>query len=95
MRGGSDDTPSQPTVYTYYSTPPLQLVFGIGVIQIFHQRVLGGSDAQDGLLGWLLQLAADDQLVEDVVRLVCVQAKYGNTALNVVGVRADRLTLRW
>lgn len=92
VRGGSDDTlPTYRIVHVLH----LQLVFGIGVIQIFHQRVLGGSDAQDGLLGWLLQLAADDQLVEDVVRLVCVQAKYGNTALNVVGVRADRLTLRW
>ena len=60
-------TPSHSLPYTN----SLQLVFGVGVTQIFHQRVLGGSDAQDRLLGWLLQLAADDQLVEDVVRLVC------------------------
>ena len=50
----------------------LQLVFAVGVIQVCsHQRVLGGCDAQDGLFRWLLQLTADEQLVEDVVGLVC------------------------
>jgi hypothetical protein len=53
----------------------LKLVFGIVVMRVFHQRVLGGCDAQDGFLRWFLQLAADEQLVEDMVGLVCAIIK--------------------